>query len=157
MKPAFTMLRAHYPKSQTRETLFHEIGWDDLSNNPAYFDTCAIRMSVGLLGAGVTLPGARMLAKAGDLKGRRIEPGQAKLSSILTRLWGRPEAYRDEKAARAGIGKRFGVVSFFRIRQLGIPTAGGHIDLVFPGPGSFQECARACYFDAAEVWFWPLT
>jgi hypothetical protein len=156
MKPAFTVLQRRYPKSQKRDVLFHEIGWDDLTNNPAYIDTCAIRMSIGLLGAGVTLPGARMLAKAGELKGRRIEPGQANLSGILTRLWGKPEKYKDEKAAKAGIGSRSGVVSFFRIKQLGIPTSAGHIDLTLPGLNGFQECARSCFFDAAEVWFWPL-
>jgi hypothetical protein len=52
MKPAFEKLRLCYPRTGTREVLFGSIGWTDLTNNPAYFDTCAIRMSVGLLGAG---------------------------------------------------------------------------------------------------------
>lgn len=157
MKPGFYELWRQYPRFDKREALFDRIGWGDLSANPAYHDTCAIRMSVALLGAKMPLPGARMAIKAGDLKGKRIEPGQAKLSGILKREWGKPEVYRDEAAARAGIGTRMGVVSFFRIRQLGVPTSGGHIDLVFMAAGrKFQDCARSCFFDAAEVWFWQL-
>lgn len=33
----------------------------DLIDNKAYNDTCAIRMSYGLLMAGVSLPGARLI------------------------------------------------------------------------------------------------
>lgn len=110
-------------------------------------------MSCGLLGAGVHLPGARMKAHAGPLKGEWIEPGQAKLSTILRRIWGVPEVYGSEAAARAGIGKRTGVVSFYRISG----GDGGHIDLIWTAPGSsFQDCSRSCYFSALTVWFWPL-
>jgi hypothetical protein len=157
MKPTFAELWRQYPRFDKRELLFSRLGWDDLSNNPAYHDTCAIRMSVGLLGAKVPLPGARMLVKAGELKGKRIEPGQAKLSGILKRAWGKPEVYQNETEARDGIGLRTGVVSFFRIRVLSVPGSGGHIDLVFTAAGRrFQDCARSCFFDSAEVWFWPL-
>jgi len=82
--PSYELLRQLYPRKDTREVLFSDIGWSDLTNNKAYWDTCAIRMSIGLLRAGVQLPGARMQAKAGTIKGQWIEPGQAKLSAILT-------------------------------------------------------------------------
>lgn len=134
--------------------LYEEVGRSDLNANPSFYDTCAVRMSVALLRAGVKLPGARMVAKEGRLKGKRIEPGQGKLSRILKRIWGAPEVYRDEKAARDGIGRRRGVASFFRIH--GTPNSGGHIDLVHSTGNGFHECARTCFFGSMEIWFWPL-
>ena len=156
IRPRFSALKWSFPRTADRETLFADLGWNDLVSNPAYLDTCAIRMSYGLLLAGVALPGARMKAKGTTIAGKRIEPGQAKLSAILKRIWGAPEVYRGEPAARKGIGKRQGVVSFFRIHGIS-GIAGGHIDLVWPGDNGFADCARSCYFSAAEVWFWPLT
>jgi hypothetical protein len=155
MKPSFGMLYQHYPKAGKREELYPLIGWSDLVNNPAFLDTCAIRMSMALLGAGVALPSARMVASDGTLKGKRIEPGQARLSGILKRIWGAPEVFMGERGAHAGIGARTGVVSFFRIHGGG-PSDGGHIDLIWPSDGGFFRCARSCYFSAVEIWFWPL-
>lgn len=155
MKPTFNALMEAYPRTASHDELFAEIGWGDLTSNPAYGDTCAIRVSYGLLRAGVTLPGARMKVNSGPSKGKYIEPGQGKLSNILQRLWGKPEVYKGEAAARTGIGKRQGVVSFFRIHGGG-PADGGHIDLIWNGPYGFHSCARSCYFSALTVWFWPL-
>lgn len=152
MKPAYQVLRQFYPRTDSREALFADIGWDDLVKDPAYWDTCAIRMSTGLLRAGVMLPGARMQAKAGTIKGKWIEPGQAKLSAILERLWGRPKMYKNELLARAGIGRRNGVVSFFKIER----SHQGHIDLIAMGEHGFLDCARSCFFSAVTIWFWTL-
>lgn len=156
MKPAFVFVKELYPTKESlpREPLLTSIGWTDVLTNPAFSDTCAVRMSIALVGAGVALPGARMTVNAGPLKGKRIEPGQGKLSTILKVLWGKPEVFRSENAARDGIGKRSGVVSFFRIH--GGPTDGGHIDLVWPTLTRFSDCAMQCYFEAREIWFWPL-
>ena len=154
MKPALLNLVMHYPARTKREDLLADIGWSDLIKNKAYDDTCAIRMSYGLLRAGVSLPGARMKVKAGVLKGKYIEPGQAKLSNILRRQWDEPEVYAGQEAARDAIGARTGLVSFFHIGG----ANGGHIDLVVHKPGgSFQDCARVCFWNSATIWFWPLT
>lgn len=154
MRPMLAVLGAHYPKTHSRAELYESIGWNDLINNPAYKDTCAVRMSVGLLRCGVHLPGARMKAHAGTIKGKFIEPGHGKLSMILKRLWGEPEVFRSEKDAQAEIGNRGGVISFFRI--YGGPQDGGHIDLVWPSMTPFHGCSRSCFFSAWEIWFWPL-
>jgi hypothetical protein len=154
--PPFAMLMDRYPKSEIREVLYKQIGWDDVVNHPAYQDTCAIRMSIALASVGVPIFGTNMKIKAGPLKGQRIETGQGRLSHALKQLWGQPEVYKSETAANEGIGTRRGVVSFFRIRTLGIPTNGGHIDLVYPAGNGFRRCARSCFFDSAAVWFWPL-
>lgn len=153
VKPRFDALRAHYPATETQQELFTDIGWTDLIGNPTYDKTCAIRMSTALLRSGVPLPGARMQAKAGTIKGKWIEPGQVKLSNILQKLWGAPDIYSSEDAARAGIGERHGLVSFFRIDS----DNGGHIDLIAPGDDGRLDCARSCFLAAAAVWFWPLT
>jgi hypothetical protein len=152
MMPSFAAVRARYPKSEKREVLFPELGWADIVDHVGYKDTCAIRLSIGLLGAGLLIPGASMEVKAGPLKGKKVEPRQRRLSDTLKRMWGQPEVYDSEKAARDGIGGRSGVISFFRIA--GGP--GGHIDLVSPGPYGFAECARTCFFGCLEIWFWPL-
>ena len=115
MRPSFTLLRMGYPKSEKREALFESLGWSDITKNDAYKDTCAIRMSVALSRAGVTLTGGTMKVQAGRLKGTRIETRQRALSKMLKRLWGEPEVYRTEKDATEAIGKRSGVISFFRI------------------------------------------
>lgn len=153
MKPGYIQLLQYFPAHASRHELYGEIGWDDLSDNPAYMNTCAVRMSYGLLRAGVPLPGARMKAKSGPVTGKYLEPGQEKLSEILRIVWGKPEIYADEDTARVGIGNRNGVISFFRIG--GGPV--GHIDLIAQRPGSrFQDCARTCYWAAKPMWFWPL-
>jgi hypothetical protein len=156
-RPLYSVVRHHYPTraQYLRGQLLDLLGWNDLLNNPAFEDTCAMRMSYGLAAAGVTLTGARMRGKAGLVKGLPIEPGQADLSRVLRRIWGDTEVYRGEAAARAGIGKRSGVVSFFRIHPES-SSAQGHIDLVEPRANGFQECTVQCYFGAREVWFWPL-
>lgn len=156
MRPPFAVLMSHYPHSEIREVLYKQIGWDDVIHHPAFQDTCAIRMSIALAGAGVPILGTNMRIKAGPLKDRLIETGQGRLSLAIKRLWGMPEVYKGETEANDGIGSRRGVVSFFRIRTLNVPTSGGHIDLVYPAGNGFRKCARSCFFDSAEVWFWPL-
>lgn len=152
MKPPFLILWNNYPRSEKREPLFSELGWSDIADNPSYKDTCAIRMSIALLRSGVMLPGARMRVNAGELKGKRVEQRQHKLSEMIKFSWGLPEVYDSEKAARDAIDTRAGVISFFHIA--GGP--GGHIDLIHPGPYGFSECARSCYFCCWEIWFWAL-
>ena len=157
-RPLYLIVRANCPDAQRypHDKLLEEVlGWSDLVKNPAYADTCAMRVSVALIHAGVTLMGARMKAKGGKLKGEYVEPGQAKLSQILRRMWGEPEKYTSEKNARVGIAKRSGVVSFFRIHP-NMGLSGGHIDLVEPRTNGFSECATQCYFSASQIWFWPL-
>jgi len=91
MKPTFTVLLANYPKSELRESLYKQIGWEDVVDHPGYQDTCAIRMSLALLKSGVIIGGASARVNAGPLRGHTIEIGQARLSKALWRIWGQPE------------------------------------------------------------------
>jgi len=152
MKPNFSTVQRNYPKTESQEALFTEIGWTDLLGKDAYKDTCAIRMSYALRLSGVQFMGGSMQAKAGRIKGQTIQIRQGDLSRALKTLWGEPEIYKGERAARDGIDKRNGMVSFFRIEG----GNGGHIDLVELGPNGFLACERSCYFSATTVWFWEL-
>ncbi len=157
MKPPFATVRAHFPKRDRIDTaaLYAELGWVDLVHNEAFRNTCATRMSLALVKSGVSLPG-RMRVLKGDFKGCRIEPGHAKLSMILQRrdMLGAPEKFR-RTAAPAAIGQRCGIVSFWQIYPELARTV-GHIDLVSTGEDGALSCANQCYWDAREIWFWPL-
>ena len=156
MKPTFRILRDNFHSALTvrREILFEEIGWDALADNPAFKDTCAIRMSLALIKCGMTIPG-RMPIQAGPHKGKLIEPGQVKLSLILARpsFLGKPEEFRTANA-ETGIGTRSGIVSFYEIDPAA-NVRSGHIDLVSPH-NNFRRCATSCYWTSRKVWFWPL-
>lgn len=154
MKPSYAHLKASYPRlpEYPIAKLYDTIGWSDLKNMDAYRNTCATRMSLALLKAGVSLPG-RMAINAGPLKGRRVEPGQAKLSNILKSIFGQPEVFRSRAAARKAIGRRTGIVSFFRLT--GAQDRQGHIDIISP-ENDYFKCEMSCYFDSVEIWFWPL-
>lgn len=156
MKPTFSTVKANFYPSQkvNQAKLFEEIGWSDLVGKPAYVNTCAIRMSLALIKSGMTIPG-RMRIKNGRHKGALIEPGQAKLSSTLTRpvYLGEPEKFT-RLDAQDGIGMRNGIVSFFDVNSM-VETAQGHIDLVSQSAGR-ALCGTNCFWLAKQVWFWPL-
>jgi type II secretory pathway component PulF len=76
----FAVLMKAYPRKRDtdHDALFRLLGWDDLIPNPAYANTCAIRVSLALLRSGVHIPEG-LQVKAGTHKGKMIEPGQAKI------------------------------------------------------------------------------
>lgn len=152
MRPQFGVVYHNYPRLEKREELFAEIGWSDLNDNNAFKDTCAIRMSYALRLSMVPFHSGSMKAKTGKIAGQIIEIRHADLSRALEKIWGKPEIYKGERAARDGIDRRQGVVSFFRIEG----GSGGHIDLIGPGPNGFLRCARTCQFSAVTIWFWEL-
>lgn len=128
----FAVLMKAYPRKRDidHDALFRLLGWDDLIKNPTYANTCAIRVSLALLRSGVHIPGGRLQVKIGAHKGTMIEPGQARLSMILSRptMLGATEKLSGGPAIGEGIGQLSGIVSFFRL----IPGIyeGGHIDIV---------------------------
>ena len=136
----------------TRE-LYQLLGWDDLIDRPEWANTCAVRMSLALIEAGMTVSG-RVQVKKGDLKGKWIEPGQNRLSDWLIRHLGEPTVFPFDTSNAAGpqslYGKK-GIVSFMRIPGY----SGGHIDLLQPS-NDYLTCSRSCYFTADEERFWQL-
>jgi hypothetical protein len=159
----FSQLSNQYPRPRkmSRQDLFKELGWEDLLNNPTYKNTCATRMSLCLLKAGVSLPG-RMAIKKGPLKGKLIEPGQARLSQLLAsgKLFGEPQVFRLQDREKH-IRDKQGIISFMKIPGYMIDGAmSGHIDLVSHGRilflWDYYSCAGECEWTAQEFWFWPL-
>src|SRR5690606_1973742 len=136
------------------EDFYNEIGidFDKLTNsNPGYINTCAARMSLALLKAGVPISG-RIKIKSGKFSGRSIEPEAKLLADQLmsATLLGKPEIYRSREASTK-INNRKGVVFFRKIGGVN----GDHIDLI-DSFNAQQLCHSNCYFNSAEVWFWEL-
>lgn len=153
-RPLFHEFLRHYPSTwdMGREDLFKSIGWEDLLDNAAYINTCAIRLSIGLLGAKVPLKG-RMRVNKGKFAGMMIEPGQRYLSNWLKEYWGNPEIYN---ASTVGyVRNRAGIISHFAIDPSS-PIAQGHIDVLSPEAGDPFRCASLCHWKARTTWFWSL-
>ena len=161
---SFGTLWSNYPATDefpNRIPLFDYLGWDDLKKNPAYTNTCAIRMSLCLLRSGIAVPG-RFTIKKGRYKGRNIEPGQGKLSNILATpaFFGKPQKFTLAERDAALKGKQ-GIISFMRIPGYVVDGGlSGHIDLVRHGKLLFfwdaLQCRESCYWNSQEFWFWPI-
>ncbi len=122
-----------------------------MKQNPAYENTCAVRMSLALIKSGVNFQG-RLMIKDGPHKGKMIEPGAKLLADQLARpgVFGRPTVLAPRDAISRLSGKQ-GVILFWKITGYG----GGHIDLI-EATTTAQVCHSQCYFAAKEIWFWPL-
>jgi hypothetical protein len=162
MKVPFAKVRMHFldPDSVDLDELYQSIGYPENMANANFANTCAVRMSLALLGAGFPNPG-HYPVKAGKYKGRMIETQQRKLSNFLARQLGEPEKYKDGQAAQKAIGTRHGIISFFQLH--GPSDRQGHIAIVALDKWGYYRCGRenpdsptSCYWDSVEVWFWPL-
>lgn len=163
MKVPFASIRMHFPDTDNvgRDELYQWIGYPENINNPNFYNTCAIRLSLALLGAGYSNPG-KWPIKAGKYKGRAIETSQHKLSNWLTRQIGQPERFDSGPKAEAVVGNRRGIVSFFSI--YGDDQPQGHIAIVSRDRwGSYLRCGNeidamttGCYWSSREVRFWVL-
>lgn len=152
-RPLFAALKAnHMGRDVMVPQVYDAIGHSELALDPAWGNTCAIRMSVALIGAGVKISPGRLKIKSGRFAGEWIEPGQHRLSQFLAHEIGKPEKYRGGPEARTMVAWRHGIVSFFSLHR----TAQGHIDLVSITDWPDLQCSGSCYWDSLEVWFWPL-
>lgn len=161
MKPTFSALKSNYYSSNERQEnyvsgfdLYAEMGIDHdelVKQNPAYVNTCAARVSLALLKCNVSFVG-RLTIKSGKFAGKKIEAGAKLLADQLKRptIFGMPEVH-DPTKFLGQIKGRKGVVLFWKIVGYG----GGHIDLIDFGNAN-AVCSSNCYFQAKEVWFWPL-
>jgi hypothetical protein len=100
MKTSFSLLRSHFldTDSVQRDELFHFIGRPELIPDPNFYNTCAIRLSLALLGAGFPDPGS-WTVMGGKYKGRGIETRQRRLSHWLVSHLGKPESYNSGREA----------------------------------------------------------
>lgn len=163
MNVPFAALRMHFPDvlNVGKAELFRWIGHPENIADTNFDNTCAVRLSLALLGTGFSNPGTYHVLD-GKYKGRTIETRQRILSNWLVQHLAVPEKYAGGSAAKDGIGTRHGIISFFKLHG---PTDNqGHIDIVMPDRWGYFRCGfenedaqiYACYWDAVEVWFWPL-
>lgn len=155
MNLKFHALAQAYDQHNKLDTkqLYEALGWPDLVAKPEWANTCAIRMSLALIGCHVAIPG-RIAIKNGPHKGKLIEPGQIQLAKTLeNKLFGKPKKFDNQSFFKAGFKElwhKTGIVSFMKIPSY----AGGHIDLL--DARKDWLCKRHCYFEANEVWFWEV-
>lgn len=115
-------------------------------------NTCAIRMSLALHGAGVHLPSGYPRIEAGKHRGKFIEVMQDKPAAYLRTIWGEPEKF-GAALLRERVGERRGVIRFVGLRGPYDPQ--GHIDLICHD--SAHRLAREgghVYWQAIGCWFW---
>ncbi len=162
---SFADLWKSYPSDDEYpfESLYKELGWDDLISKPEWRNTCAVRVHIALLRSGIHVPGRVKVKKNGlGLKDLLIEPGQKALSEKLKspKFLGEPlkitAANKD-----AQLKDKTGIISFFKIPGYLVDgQPGGHIDLIKHGEilwfWSTLECRLDCYWAAKEIWFWPI-
>lgn len=161
MKVQYSVLKSNHYSSdrmsasyKSGEDVYQEIGYSLdvlVGQNPAYENTCAVRMSLALIKSGVEFRG-RLRIRSGPYKDKMIEPGAKLLADQLMRpvVFGRPEVFGPRNAITRLSGKK-GVVLFWKIAGYG----GGHIDLI-EASDTVQTCNSGCYFDSKEIWFWSL-
>lgn len=167
MSVPYAKVRRHFADVDNVDPteLYQWIGYPENISNPNFHNTCAIRLSLALLGAGFPNPGAYPV-KAGKYKGRLIETRVRLLSKFLKRHLGEPEKYKNGPEAEKAVGSRHGIISFFQLYGPS-ESLSGHISLVAKGTGEWASlrCGRevegpdkptGCYWQATEVWFWPL-
>lgn len=154
-RPSFALLHRYYRDrfSVTIDELYQEIGYPEYASSPYWHNTCAVRVSLALVAAGVAIHPGHLTIKAGRWAGKRIEQSQKRLAAFLADEWGAPETF-GRALAQDGIGMRRGVVSFSRLWSPYDPQ--GHIDLIAPDQWHRLMCEGSCYWEAVEVAFWPL-
>lgn len=66
MKPQFSVLATNYSSNRvvSKDDLFKEIGWDDLTSKTEYNNTCAIRVSLALVKSGISVQGRMKITRA---------------------------------------------------------------------------------------------
>lgn len=160
VRPKYALVQAHFPtpKDVPASKLFELIGHPEKARDPLWHNTCAIRISLALICAGMSIPAGLLYIKASSgvykqYKGRSLEIKQEALAALLTREWGEPDRFGAALMLER-IAGRSGVIRFLNLWGPYDPQ--GHIDLVAPDQWNRLACQGSCYQHAVEVWFWEL-
>jgi len=163
-KPVYAVLAAAYPRRPIEGVphsgidqagLYESIGHKEFARDPRMQNTCATRVSMALLAAGVHPAPGNLTIQTGRFAGLRIETNQKALSKFLQRRLGEPEVYKSGYDAWSKIKPRHGIVSFFHLNG-GDWDPQGHIDLVEPSSMGDLQCLGSCYWSSTDIWFWAL-
>ena len=162
-KLVYSVLAAAYPR-RPREgipqsgidqaQLYESIGHKEFASDPRMQNTCATRVSMALLAAGIHPAPGNLTIQAGRFAGLRIETNQQALSNFLRRRLGQPEVYKNGYDAWSRIKPRHGIVSFFHLHG-GDWDPQGHIDLICHDDHHRLACEGGhVYWQAVVCWFW---
>lgn len=152
--PPYALLRMHYPDpfNVPADALWQSIGHAEKISAPKWENTCAVRMSLALLGAGFHFPTGFLTIHAGRHRGERVEIKQEVLAKHLTSTWGEPEKF-GAALLRERVGDRHGVIRF--VGLWGPYDPQGHIDLICHDAHHRLACEGGhVYVQAVECWFW---
>lgn len=133
MPPKFADLWNAYPFVPTKGQLFHQLGggWPALIGNSSYDNTCAIRLSVALIGAGQPIPSDLAQLDGGhkDAQGRDLIVRVPTAKRLLERLIG-PSTWGASKASGADIADGL-IPAWTGVLLYLVPNgdASGHVDL----------------------------
>lgn len=122
--PPYAKLRMHFPDTDSVDPaeLYQWLGYPEHITNINFVNTCAIRLSLALLGAGFPNPGVYPV-KAGKYKGRAIETTQRRLSNFLVTRLGQPEKFKSGQSAEKAIGSHRAL--FLSLKFMGQPAIRG--------------------------------
>ncbi|MTH95052.1 T6SS effector amidase Tae4 family protein [Roseibium sp. RKSG952] len=124
-RPSFNALWSAYPRSD-RESFYNSLGgeWPSLVDNPSYRNTCAVRTSAALNGAGHLIPDSAREAVTGD--GRNIILRVRSMHSYLKGLLGDQSWGMSKKPGDAvTLPTRTGIILY----HANFSDASGHVDL----------------------------
>ena len=158
MPPTFGQLWQGYPV-ENQADFFASLGggWPAEIGKPAFANTCALRISVAMMRAGVPVP--QDLASAdGNLKTGSGAPLIVRVTTAklwLERLLG-PSSWGTSKAVGADIDDLVPAWTGILLYRLLVPTdASGHVDL-WDGHGCRVDCHNTFARAATTVELWQL-
>lgn len=153
MTAKFSKLESAYPKKERRE-FFADLGgeWPDLVDNDNYRNTCAVRLSVALKGAGISIP--QRFKEAQDGAGSPLVLKVVTMKDLITDQFGK-QNWGMSKQPGVPIGPNdlptsSGVIAY----HVDWKDATGHFDLWtgsnFVGAGDFDDIKDGYMI---EMWF----
>lgn len=157
MSASFASLNQSYVSYNRLDTaaLYRALGWDDVVDKPQWQNTCAVRMHLALMDAGVLIPGRFPILK-GMHEGKTVEVSQNRLVERIESSgeFGKALVFSHvvfmKEDGYKQVAGRTGIVSFQQMPGY----AGGHIDLL--DARSEWNRLRQCYFNAGEIRFWEV-
>lgn len=159
MSLKFADLWGAYPNMPTKDQLFQQLGggWPALIGNKSYDNTCTIRLSVALIGAGQPIPSDLAQADGGhkDAQGRDMIVKVPTAKRLLERLLG-PSTWGTSKTVGADISD--GLIPVWTgILLYLVPNgdASGHVDL-WDKEHCTIDCHNAFARAASSVELWRL-
>lgn len=162
--PYMDDLKRSYPKHDpeiTAQTLSREIGGEvleiyRLSNNP---NSCALRVSIALTKAGITIPSTSYTFLGAD--GKNYFVTASRLIEWMVKTFPKPielrltQKMKDTDSANDMIGQKEGIYAMLPDYP-GNFGASGHIDIFYKQSDLF-DCDGGCYFSQAnKAYFWEL-